>query len=338
MSLTYVTQANLGILTPISAAAGVALAGAIVVDLQALADLVTNLNIDPPDLTANLQGVIDAIAGLTGAINLGLPSIDFQATAVADAIAELTAILAIPFAFDLLLGGGAGIYCYAYGGTPDGLGPAVSSALDTSWPDGTSATADANAIILGTVSPSVWDTILKFFGAVSPKLPPGLSFVGQQNIGTLCPFVVDATGSVIAELGARLQGLIALALSFNITPPSFSVSLDLALKLKASIEAALTITLPDITFQLQAILRIIADLTVKLQLLAELAITLAGPAGVFIYRYSGPGAGLGPALSSALSTGWPDGSGTGQQSNALILGTVTPSVWATMSVFFAGAI
>lgn len=332
MSLAYIGEINLGVLTPVALGCAASLTAALTADLALLLDLQIGLGLYPPSIGVSISAVITLIAQLNAAITIGLtlPTVNFMAEVIADL--ELT--LAIPLAFSLLLGGGAGIFCYAFGGSGAAFGPAISSAISNSWPDGTSGAASANAAVLATTVPAVWDDVLGFCGVVPPGLPPGLTYVGQCNIGTLSPICVDATAAIIAELNARLAGMIAI----SITPPSIALSaiLTAAIALKAALTAALDLELPGISFQLSAAAALVASVDAKIALLAKLTALLSG-AGVMVFSYSGTGAALGPAFTSALGGGaWPNGKSAAIDANALVLGVTSPAVWVRVTTFFGG--
>jgi hypothetical protein len=331
MSITYLGTLSLGALTPISVTAGANLSVVLNADLALLAQLNAAIGITWPGISANITALISLIGQLNAAISLGLtlPSVNFMA----DVIADLEASLAIPLSFSLLLGGGAGIFAYAWDGPGRDFGAAVQSELAGNWRDGTSSNAHANAVVLATTTPSVWDNLVEFFGAVPPGLPPGLSFVGQANIGTLAPLTVEATAAIIADLNARLAGMIDL----SITPPSIDlgVLLDGALSLKASLQAALSFQLPGVSFQLQAALDLIVRLNAQISLLLHFSAVL-GNAGAMVFEYDGPGRDLGSALTSAIGNAWPSGAAANVRANALVLGVVSPAVWVVVKTFFGG--
>lgn len=333
MTLSYVGQINLGVLTPISLSVAGSLTTAISSQITAFTDLSAGLTAHPPSFAASISALATLTTALTA--SLSLPSVDFQAAAVADAITTLTAELTTPLAFASLLNGAAGIFSYAYGGTGASLGPSVSSALSSSWPDGTSSATSSNAVVIGTVTPSVWGNIETFFGAIPPSLPAGLTYLAEMNLGALCPLCVTSTAGVIAGLHAQLNGLVALAANLTLHPPSFTTSLTLAAQLTSTLNAAISLGLPGVSFQLAAVAKAVAALNANLSLLASLTASLGG-AGAFVWSYSGTGAGLGPAITSALSGGWPDGTSSSTAANALVLGTVTPAVWTTITSFFGG--
>lgn len=332
--LSYLGEVSVGGITPLSVSCSAALVAAIEVDLTALALLIVNLNANPPSLTADASAIAALIVQLQLGISVDLPSADFQALAVADAIATLSAELAIPLSFELLLGGGAGIYAYGYHGAANAFGRSVTDALSVNWPDGTGSDVQSNALIMATTQDAVWSDMLAFFGVIPPSLPPGLTYVAQCNIGTLCPACVTACVPIIADLKARLAGLIELAVKLSLHPPKFSVSLTLAIQLLADLQAAIELNLPGLAFQLEALAALVAALEAKLALLAKLSLTLGGAAGVFVYEYSGLGRDMGAQISAALTTGWPDGTSATATSNAIIAGVNIPAVWAVVRTFF----
>jgi hypothetical protein len=252
--------------------------------------------------------------------------------------ASLTATLTPLLSFELLLGGGAGIFAYAYGGTGHAFGAAVQNELALNWPDGTSGNASSNAIVLATTVPAVWTNVLDMFGAVLPGLPDGITYVGEQNIGNLCPLVGSATLGIIARLKAQLAAMLELALQLSLHPPTFAATLSIVVDLVASLTAALSLTLPGVSFQLAAVAKLVAKINAELALLAKLALVLASSTGgVMVFTYSGPGNALGTSLTTALSGSWPNAASGSAHANALVLGTVTPAVWTVMSAFFGGA-
>jgi hypothetical protein len=329
MALAYLGEFDLGVLTPVSVSCAASLTARLGLDLGLLVDLQAGITLTWPGISANITALVALIAEIQAGITLGLtlPSVNFMA----DAIASLTADLVVPLAFSLGLGGGAGIFLYGYQGPGSTFGTAVQSELTSTWRDGTSTNAHANAVVLATVNPVTWNQVLGFFGAVPPGLPPGLTYVGQYNIGTMCPITVTATAGIIAELNARLAGMLAL----SITPPSISLTVLLngALALRAALQAALTVQLPGVGFQLAATAQLIAKLDAQIALLAQFSAILAG-AGVMVFEHDGPANQLGPSLTSALSSAWPDGSTLGVNANALVLGVVSPAVWLVVRAFF----
>ncbi len=332
--LTYAGAINLGVLSPLTLTVVGTLAAEVAADVTALTSLAVSVGITPPTIAASIDVVVNLVAGLALAIEFPPASVyvDFQATIMLGVIAELELTLALPLSLNALLGGDGGIFAYGYEGSGADFGATVSG----EWPDNTPSTAESNALIVATVTPSVWTDVGTFFGVLPPSLPPGLTYLASVNIGLLCPLVVSATGPIIADLQARLAGAIALAARLAIQLPTILTSVAGVAALLLSLEAALTAGLPGLAFQFQAIASALASLEAKLSLLALLTLSMSG-GGAYVYTYAGAGADLGPALTSELATQWPDGTPSSGPANALLMGVTSPVVWGTVSTFF-GAI
>lgn len=333
--LSYVGSINMGILSPLSLTVSAALTAQIVTDLAGLVALTASLTITPPSFALSITALTALEASLTAAIGLGLPSVDFQATVMLEAIVTLTAELILPLSFRALLEAEAGIFVYGYNGTGRDFGAATTAGISR-WPDGTAGDVASNALIVATVSPPVWTNVEAFLGILPPSLPRGLTYVAEANLALVCPLCIGACGPIIADLEARLAGAIALSASLAVTLPTFATSLVSVFELLVTLLEAIAIGLPGVVFQLEAIARAIVAVEAKIALLAELTVSLGG-GGAYVYTYSGPGAGLGTALTASLAGGWPDGASAGLPANAAILGTVEPTTWTTMSLFFGGA-
>lgn len=338
MALNYVGSINLGLLSPLSLSVSGSLIVSLRADLQVLLDLVLAINVVPPTIALQIEFLIQFAANLTIALEITppLPYIDLQLGLMVDVILSLTLELSLmlPFSLALDLGAEAGLFVYAYNGTGANFGAAVTAAIPA-WPNGKPLTAPSNAMIVATVSPTVWMDVESFFDIITPNLPAGLTYVANANLGLMCGLAVKSTGPLIAELKARLKGAIALSASLNITIPTVALSLVACLELLAALEAALEIGLPDFTFQLRAIAKATAALEARLALLLKFSLSMSG-GGAYVYTYDGPGSGLGPSLTSALASGWPGGARPTLPANALVVGTVTPEAWTGLQAFFGG--
>jgi hypothetical protein len=163
-----------------------------------------------------------------------------------------------------------------------------------------------------------------------------LAYSGKITIGGLCPLVVSASALLIADLQARVTGLLALQARLTVTPPTLALNITLVTQLLAQLQAALAIGLPGVDFQLTAVAALLVSLEAQLALLLQLQ-ALFGAPGVYVYTWDGPANLLGPALGVELATQWRDGVPTALHANALVLGTVTPATWVAMRTFFGGA-
>lgn len=163
-----------------------------------------------------------------------------------------------------------------------------------------------------------------------------LSYKGKLSIGGLSPLSVGASAAAFATLSAQVAGLISLQARLTVTPPTLALNISLVTQLLADLQAALTLGLPGVDFQIAACAAAVVSLEAQLALIAQLTATFGVP-GIYVYSYDGPAVALGPALTSELAVMWPDGVSTALHSNALVLGTVTPAAWTAMGTFFGGA-
>lgn len=337
MSLDYVGSIPLGVLSPLCFSVAGSLTASLTADLVALAGLVVNMGITPPTLELSIVGLIELAVSLGVEITARGPGIgfDFQALALIDAILDLTLQLAIPFSLQAVLNAGAQLFAYGYSGTGAAFGGIVGSALASGWPDGTGPGDNVNAMIIATVTPSVWTDIQTFFDIIPPTLSPGLTYIAQTNLSLVSNILINSTEGTIASLTAQLEGAIALSARLVVQLPNFATSLVSVILLTAALTAALTIGLPGATFQIEAILKASAAIQAKIDLLLKLTTALSG-GGAYVYKYAGPGNGLGPALTSELAGGWRDGASAAAPTNAFMMGFTSPSAFDTARQMYGG--
>lgn len=172
-----------------------------------------------------------------------------------------------------------------------------------------------------------------------------VTLIGSLSLGAAMPgalgVAVAAQAGInlaLPDIEARLEAL----LSFAPQPVDFSVQLALAQSIVASIQASIAvgITPPSIDAQLAIVAALIAELEAAIvSVHAQLSIVLLfagllGIGGVHLYRYSGQAQNLGTEFTTALATGFPDGSGPTAATEALLLGTTTAPVWAAIQQIF----
>jgi hypothetical protein len=165
------------------------------------------------------------------------------------------------------------------------------------------------------------------------------------SLSVACPGVAVGFAAGIAginlalpDIQARLDALAAFAPQVEI---SFAANIAVAQSIAASLQAAISAGLspPSLSAQIAIVAALVAALEIAVgQINAQLTVlidlsALLDAAGVFLYSYSGRSDGLGPALDTELSTGFPGGT-AGQQCNALVLATTTPGTWDAMSELF----
>jgi hypothetical protein len=128
--------------------------------LAGFVSMVARFTASPP----TAQFGIDAMVSLKATLQAAVPPVPgFFLSAVAGAMAALNAAAALIVQLQALFGI-AGIFVYKYDGATSQLGPALTTSLASGWPDSSPPTLNANAILLGTVTPSTWTALQAFFG------------------------------------------------------------------------------------------------------------------------------------------------------------------------------
>jgi hypothetical protein len=163
----------------------------------------------------------------------------------------------------------------------------------------------------------------------------GLAYVGEISLADLCPLVLTATGPLVTQLQAKLTGLLQLTARLKVTPPKVAASLQLAVQMVSALTAAVVVTPPGIDFQAVGIAKVLAQVQDNLGILVLLAGILNTEAFVFVY--DGPTTAFGPALTTALAPGWPDGTPPATEAHAIVIGGVSPLTIAALKKFFGGA-
>lgn len=173
--------------------------------------------------------------------------------------------------------------------------------------------------------------------------------LGALTVGACVPLALSATAQATAginaalpDLQARAAGLVQLAASLTLTPPSLAASLTAALDLVASLEAAVTLGLPGVDFQAAGVAELlltleaqIGALEASLSLIASIEATL-GTAGIHLYSLSGEAASVGQEVSAALSSGLPSGGGSslGVVGVLLLAGAGSPDAQTALRAAF----
>lgn len=161
-----------------------------------------------------------------------------------------------------------------------------------------------------------------------------LRYRGQISIAGLCPIVVECNALILAELQAKLAGVLALSVQLSITPPTLAANLDIAVELVAALTASIEIGLPGIDFQIAAVAALVAQLQLNLALLLSLDVLLG--ATLMAYTWEGPANELGPAVTSEFAVELPDGTSSYAPVNAILLVTPSPVAWVSIRALFGG--
>lgn len=139
----------------------------------------------------------------------------------------------------------------------------------------------------------------------------------------------------LPKIQAQIAGLIALQAQLSIQLPTIGASLQAALGIVASIEAAIAIGMPGASFQLLAVVELLAQLQIELgSITAALAISVSlGAAGVHLYAYTGEASQLGSAFQGELSGGFPGGQ-PDDLTYAVMLATTLPDTKIAIEAVF----
>lgn len=142
--------------------------------LSAALSAQARLLLTPPSIAGNVTLVADLKASLTAYLTVGgfiLPSVAIEASAnilvqlgktVASLTAQVSALASLTATFAT-----SGILAYTYSGPVNGLGPAVAAAIGSGWPDSTTNTAPANALVLLATAPAAQAGLDVFFGGLT---------------------------------------------------------------------------------------------------------------------------------------------------------------------------
>lgn len=160
-----------------------------------------------------------------------------------------------------------------------------------------------------------------------------LTYLGSVTIGDCLPTFAGIYAGVLADLQAKLAGLLELQARLTLTPPTLALNLDMAIQMVANLTASIELGLPGIDFQLTAVAALIASINVDLAVLLGISIAL-GTAGVYAYSYDGDVASF---PSACVAAGLPEGAQPSDHMNAIVLVATVPAVWAAMGqVFLTG--
>ena len=346
MGLSYVAKLALSAILPSSVTA-VASASAslsatlpvVALDLAGATTLSAQISVTPPNLSAEIATVATLVANLTAAATILPPVlfVDVQLPELGALLAQLTPIVAdlsASLALTLPLAGlfvDAGLSVWSFSGTSPELGPLLSAALADGMPDGAPKRATVTGYILASTAGATWTGLQSFFPSLpgsqpsSTLVPLGSLTIGAL-VGLLSSGMLAANLRLEIELGslrARLEGALAAQASLTINPPSLVANIAIAAQLAASLAATVSYIPPSVAIAAAAAL--VADITtLQGQINADVSAlanitTALSTAGVLAFTYDGTAEELGSAVTSAIASGWPDGTGPGAATNAVVI-------------------
>lgn len=156
-------------------------------------------------------------------------------------------------------------------------------------------------------------------------LSAGVSIGLNVMLAATFQLLVGLLGNL--QLQARI--LATASAKIGLVPPAIAGNISIMAKLKANVQAAIKLQppLPSIRASLSATLA--AKIAIIASLVARIGIMLGfGTETLGVYTYSGPGSGLGPAISANVP---------GANATAVVLGATTSASQSAMAAFFAGA-
>lgn len=168
------------------------------------------------------------------------------------------------------------------------------------------------------------------------------SFVGVLNLGQAVPLAVTADAQItavktptIAQLQARLAGIVQAMAAMTVTPPTAAANLEAAAAIVTALEASIVLGVPSVDFQIAALAKAKLEIEVALgELDVSLGININTP-GVYLYRYTGRNDLIASGFYNALGTGLP-GAAPDQHAEAWLLAAVSPGAQASLSVVLGG--
>ena len=329
MSLNYVAELAIPLMVP-SVQSSI---GFVAINLEAQLSgtlaLSASFSLHPPTIDFYLAALAEIQAQIDLGIQFSVPSVSFTITA--DLVAELELAFSLLLVLETLLAAALEMYAFTFSGLANTMGGALTAQLGTTWPDGAPTAGACQAMIFGATSPIAQTQIQAFLNGL--KVGTGLVYTTKMAaLLELSLVTQSATNQGRAGIQAALDA--ALAIKAQVTPPSLSVTAEALAKFAAYLKAHLSVAPPAIS----AMLKFAASLQAQFGLLIQLGLTLNRyDAQLFCYTYSGTGAGLGSAVTSALGSTWGDGTTpTNSECFAVILATTESATFDVMSAFFGG--
>ena len=295
-------------------------------EVTALLALEVSLQITLPTLAFALALAIQLDLALQISLGLTLPSLTLGLDVKFSLLLAL--YLGIVAAIKLVLAVGAvgGIEVLTYSGPGSGLGAAVGASP---------LPGEVNAIVLGATSSAAFAALAWLFNGL-PSFAAGLNVIGEVTLAVMCSALFDFLLDLGSECGARASAALKASLSIGFIPPAIAGNIAVVARLNAKLQAALKIGMPSISADFIAKLQLRIDIIAALSAKIGAALSFATD-GFDVFSYQGPGSGLGPALTSQLGGGWPDGAAPGAASQVVILAATTPEASTALSALFVGA-
>ena len=336
MALTYVASLPLPAMVPsVNLSIGVP-AIAINASFSGAVSLNASLSVSPPTIAVYLAALVEAEANMTAAIGLGLPSVSFGISDILAFNAQLEAAFGLLVTLEGILSASIGMYAFTYEGIASGMGAALTTELAATWPDGAPTSAACNALIFGAVSSVAQTQIADFLNGLN--VGSGLVYTAKMSAMAQLSLVTNAAiGQGYSAIQAQLDVMAALSANVSLTPPTLAASLTATAKFAAYLSAHASLGPPSVQAAISATASLAASLSAQFGLIIQLGLALSSPGMFFCYTYSGTGAALGAAVTSALASTWGDGvTPTSGICVAPILATTDSFSYGILTSFFGG--
>lgn len=192
------------------------------------------------------------------------------------------------------------------------------------------AGAGTGAVANATMGGGALQTMRLFFGGVPWPTVSGHLAGGATKLSIALGGVFPLIGDLLNELRGRASLLGGVSASIGVLPPSISATIDFLLNLQANLRANLDVEPPN----LSASASVDANIEIVADLVARIGLFLGLDGDLLVYRYEGPGSGLGPAITSTVASGWHDGTPPSTPVVAGVFGLTNPAATEAFKVFF----
>lgn len=192
------------------------------------------------------------------------------------------------------------------------------------------AGSGAGAVANATLGGGALQTMRLFFSGMPWPTVSGNLAGGSAKLSVALGGVFPLIGDLLTALRGRANALGSI--DFSVTPPSITASLELLAAIQANLRANLEITPPDLSVSASATLS--AQIEVIAELVARIGLYVGLDGELLVYKYEGPGSGLGPAITATLAPGWHDGTAPTAPVVAGVFGLTSPAAADAFKVFF----
>ena len=155
-----------------------------------------------------------------------------------------------------------------------------------------------------------------------------LTYLGGMSVGALVPGIMPSYGLLVAELQTKLAAQIQMVARLRVKPPTLVANLAMALQMVAALQAAISLGMPGVDFQIAMCAKAIALIRAKLTILLGLPFATAG---IHAYAYDGDAFSFGAAVAAETSGGLPGGTPRDHINGVMYL-TDVGAAWGAMGL------